>query len=448
MGSTEHLNGREFQGRAIIADGRNATQPLRVRDLNPTVSGKHSSSSKSSTAAASAASATPESPSYATGGPVYRPDPSLILSSPTSTTSSSFSQVGPSSHTSSSPSKSIPRDQQARQYQCLMSIPTARELMPHFFSQGGEGYNISLPPSSFMACADVSFPHAVMPGYDSLPTGFSQPSPLSMYGFGPCHNPIQGPHLFMNYPTSEGSQAIYSSPTSYAVQPPYHTEYYPRSATAITNQMANMAIGGGPIGGVVYTEQRGIHLRDISRRASEEQIRRMIRDATGPEVNLINLVEVPLDKDRNPRGWASVHFHSADLARRMVERLHGYDFKGRKLQVRLMKEGEAINGSSGTAAAAGSRQHRSGKHQSSRKDESRRTERKERERGDKTSSNNSASKTCTPSSSSKSTPLVVGGNLTAKSTISSSKEKDKHGKRSSTVVIVDGSSGRRKGDGG
>lgn len=88
-GRVENLNGKEFQGRSIIADKRNATQWLVVRDLNTPVSAKHLPSKSSRSAAPTTTS---ECSSFATGGPVCLPD-STIHPSPASTTSSAFSQV-------------------------------------------------------------------------------------------------------------------------------------------------------------------------------------------------------------------------------------------------------------------------------------------------------------------------------------------------------------------
>lgn len=87
-GAVENLNGKDFQGRSIIADKRNATQWLVVRDLNTPTPAKHLPSKSSR----SAAPTTSECPSFATGGPVCLPD-STIYPSPASTTSSAFSQV-------------------------------------------------------------------------------------------------------------------------------------------------------------------------------------------------------------------------------------------------------------------------------------------------------------------------------------------------------------------
>lgn len=443
LGSIEHLNGKEFNGRAIIADGRNADKPILVRDLRvckPTgLSGRPSSGGGRGTAA----SATPESPLHATGGPVSYPDPSM-LSSSASTASPSFSQVGPTFHTVSSHPRHHPQGGSgARQYRCFMSMPMARALMHRIFSQGGDGYNMSLPPANFMASADTSFAHSVMPIYDnSLATGFAQPAPLLAYGFGLGPNPVQTSQSFVTYTTSPD---VYNPATSYAVQPPYN-DFYPPATTTLTDQMANMDIGGNSSagaggGGVIYTEQRGIQIRDISRRASGDQIRKMIREVAGPEVSLVNAIEVPYDKDGNPRGLAFVHFGTADLARRMASHLNGVEFKGRKLQVRLMKDGEAIIGGSGggsmasTSAASTLKPHRGSKHHHnpSSKDDKRRSERISG------SGSGSASKSPPSSSRGKNVPLVVGGSVTAKSasaTPSSTKDK---GKRSS-VIIADGSS--------
>lgn len=304
---------------------------------------------------------------------------------------------------------------------------------------------MSLSPSSFMTSADTSFSHSGMPGYDNhLAMGFSQPTPLSTYGFGMGSYPIHAPQSLMTYATSPG---IYNQATSYAVQPPFN-DFYPPVTTTLTHQMANMAIGGAAGGGgVVYTEQRGIQIRDISRRASGDQIRKMIYEVAGPEVSLVNAIEIPSDKDGNPRGLAFVHSSTADLARRMAKHLNGIEFKGRKLQVRLMKEGEAIfdSGGSGsfvasTGAASLSKPHRGSKHHhhsQSSKDDKRRAERKDKT-GGSSAGTGSASKGFPPlSSRGKDAPMVVGGSVTAKPASSSSRSPKGNSKKS--VVIADGS---------
>lgn len=454
---TEHLNGKEFNGRAIIADGRNGESPILVRGLQvckPTGSPNSRPSSGSSGDGSSGGTAgaftPPEIPLYATGGPVSYPDSSMF-SSPASAMSSSFSQVGPSSYTSSSYSSSSPQqDVRPREYQCLIPLPAARELMmPRCFAQQDD-YSMSINCSSFMTSPDMSFSQGHISGYDPLmaPTssgGFPHPTP---YGFDAVHT-VQ-PQAFMPaYPmSSDGTQVLYGAPTSYAVQPPAYNDYYPPANTAaLTSQMSNMNIASGA-GGVVFTEQRGVHIRDISRRASEDQIRKMIREVTGPEAAAsIETIKVPVQDGGAPRGHAFVHFRNASLARRLVDYLNGQEFKGRKLQVRLMKEGDAINGSSGgasfttatattTSSASSSSKHRSagkhhGSHHAGGSSDRKQSERKDRDRPEK-------------SSTSKAAPLVVGTPATA---LASSSSKEKHGKKPSSVVIADGSSGRRTSDG-
>ncbi|KKY32883.1 putative rnp domain-containing protein [Diaporthe ampelina] len=326
-----------------------------------------------------------------------------------------------------------------------------------------------MSPSSYMTSPGASFSHgAMIPSCDVLTATYPQPSlPTTTYGY--YGSGVEAQQPFYGYQAAPDRQpALYNHSASYAVQPiqPY-SDYYPHppppnmNMAALTNQMADLTMGGGPVpsGGVVYTEQRGIHIRELSRRASEEQVRRMICEAAGREASLINVVDVPLDKEGSPRGYAIVHFRSADLARRMVSRLHGVDFKGRKLQVRLLKEGEAVGVGAGSGAMASpparghGHGHRSGRHHSSsaRRDEGRRPERRDRDkergpdRGEKKVSS-------TSSSASKGMPLVVGGDLSAAessvcpSPSSSSKCKDKgrerHGGKKSAVVIADGSSRR------
>ncbi|ROW12329.1 hypothetical protein VMCG_00420 [Cytospora schulzeri] len=337
--------------------------------------------------------------------------------------------------------------------------------------KGSRSYTMSMSPSSYMATPDTVYSQTVMPSWNTLA---SQPDPMSAYGYG------SATQSYYNYPTVPDRQpALYDHSASYAVQPaqPYgeYSEYYaPPTTMSLTSQFANLAVGtgstgagggGGHGGGVVYTEQRGIHIRDLSRRASEDQVRKMIREAAGREADLINGVEVPLDKDRNLRGWALVHFRSADLARRMVGVLNGVEFKGKRLEVRLLKEGETVGGGSSSSSGGGgvvagpssssssSRGHRSGKH-GDRRDEGGR--RREKDRGERSSASSKSS----PPSSSKSGPLVVGsGTMIAEASSSrdkgkgkgKEKEKDKHGGSGSSsgsskfsVVIADGSLGRRR----
>lgn len=410
--------------------------------------------------------------------------PSTIgISSPTSTASSAYGQVRLDLPASSYHLHSLPQsDHGPLQNHCHFHVPAAQALMPTCFVQDGGSFSMPMSPSSYMTSPGASFSHgAIMPSCDVLTAAYPQQSvPTTTYGY--YGSGVEAQQPFYGYQAAPDRQpALYNQSASYAVQPiqPY-SEYYPppppppppHSMAVLTSQMADMTMGGAAAtsGGVVYTEQRGIHIRELSRRASEEQVRRMICEAAGREASLINLVEVPLDKEGSPRGYAIAHFRSADLARRMVPRLHGVDFKGRKLQVRLLKEGEAVGvgvgGGCGAVASPptrghGGHGHRSGRHHSSsvRRDEGRRAERRDRDRerapdrGDKKVSSSSPSSTL--SSASKGMPLVVGGGLSGaeasslcSSPSSSSKGKDKdkgkekHGGKRSAVVIADGSSRR------
>ncbi|KUI56300.1 hypothetical protein VP1G_03573 [Cytospora mali] len=319
---------------------------------------------------------------------------------------------------------------------------------------------MSMSPSSYMTSPGTSYSQAVIPSWNTLS---SQPDPMSAYSYGSGSASGPATQSLYGYPAVQNrQQALYDHSASYAVQPvqPYSEYYQPPTTMSLTSQFANLEIGtscstggrdGG--GGIVYTEQRGIHIRELSRRASEDQVRKMIREAAGREADLINGVDVPLDKERKPRGWAHVHFRSADMAQRMVAVLNGAEFKGRKLQVRLLKEGETVGGVAAVAGpSSSSRGHRSGsgKHSDRREEGGRR---REKDRGERSN----ASWSSPQPSSSKSGPLVVGGSSMAGDAGSSrdkgkgkgkEKEKEKHSSSSSkcSVVIADGSLGRRKSD--
>lgn len=318
---------------------------------------------------------------------------------------------------------------------------------------------MSMSPSSYMTSPETSYSQA-MPSWNALA---SQPDPMSAYGY---NSGTATPQMFYNFPTvSDGTPALFNHSASYAVQP-YSDYYSPSTTMPLTSQFANLTVDStSSTGGVsisssissssnnnrmVYTEQRGIHIRDLSRRATEDQVRKLIREAAGREADLINGVEVPLDKKRTPRGWAFVHFHSADLARRMVVVLNGFEFKGRKLQVRLLKEGETVgasgdggggDGAAVATAVAGpsSKGHRGAKHGDRRDDGRRKEKEREKERGERST----ASRSSPPSN--KSGPLVVGGGAahgvsSSGSSKGKGKEKEKVSNTKFSVVIADGSS--------
>ncbi|KAF3769941.1 hypothetical protein M406DRAFT_325421 [Cryphonectria parasitica EP155] len=410
------LNGNEFNGRAIIAEGKNADNPILVRDLMACKSKAASSNrSLSGGTAPSAVFTTPEQSSYVADGSVYHPNPSL-LASPVSPTSSSF-------------------------------------------NKSGDGRTTSMPSSSLMTSPDPSYAQAITTTYDQFSAGFSYSPPMSLHSFGADPSSSLGaPASFLTYAASLDVTQQYDPATSYPAQTPY-SRYYPQAMTSLNSQMAAVAfVDESPTGAGIYTEQRGIQIRNISNRASDSQIRRMVRDWTGPEANLISEICIPSAKEGKTRGLAFVRFHTADLAKRMETSLDGVEFRGRKLQVRLMKEGEVIYGSGEHCSpAAGSpkpprksrQPHQHQHHHQPKTDDKRRDERKERIKPDRTST--SSSKTSPPSpSSSGDMPLVVGGggngipvqSAASTSAHCSSKGKGRRGKETS-VVVADGSSDRK-----
>ena len=324
----------------------------------------------------------------------------------------------------------------------------SQALILSFLKQGSRDIATCMTPSNYVTSPDRSFAQAITPRWEALA---SQPSAYD------CSPVSATPSIYGASTAPDRQPALYNRPASYAVQPvqPYGEYYPPPIPMSLASQLANLTVGagstGGAGGGVVYTEQRGIHIRDLPRRASEDQVRKMIREAAGREAGLITGVDVPLDKDRSPRGWAHVHYHSADLARRMVSVMNGREFKGKKLQARLLKEGETVGGvvGGGGGAAGSSKGHRSGKHSGRRDEEGKR---RGKDRGERSSATKSSSQPSPPVNPG---PPVIGDSTGLGSSSSgSSKDKDKEkgqGKEKHVskcaVVIANGSLGsRRKGD--
>ncbi|KAF3768344.1 hypothetical protein M406DRAFT_71397 [Cryphonectria parasitica EP155] len=129
----------------------------------------------------------------------------------------------------------------------------------------------------------------------------------------------------------------YNPGTLYAAHEPY-SKYGSQAVAMQNSQMAAMDTSKTPERGVIYTEQRGIQIRNLSSRATESQTREAVLNLIGSEASFISEIRIPLSREGKPRGLAFVHFQTAELAKRMVMLLNGFVFRGRKLQV----EGETI----------------------------------------------------------------------------------------------------------
>ena len=203
------------------------------------------------------------------------------------------------------------------------------------------------PGLTYMRSPDQHYTYPGSPSYD-VPASYSQAPPTSM------------PTSFSYAQTS--SYYGYSSPPS-AEQYSYGTtggsgvggDYYASYKDPPGMQRPPPGLAStAPPGGHVRTEQRGVHIREISRRVTQTAVEKMLRDTAGSnDASLIIDIKVPLDKDHNPKGWATVMFSSGDAAQRMVGRLNKVEFKGRKLQAKILKEGETV----GFASSSGGNHH-------------------------------------------------------------------------------------------
>ncbi|EOO02756.1 hypothetical protein UCRPA7_1723 [Phaeoacremonium minimum UCRPA7] len=157
-----------------------------------------------------------------------------------------------------------------------------------------------------------------------MPPSFSYAQSPSYYGYSPAPSTEQ-----YSYGTSGASGSGSDYYGTYTDPPGMH-------------QPAGLAPTAPP-GGLVRTEQRGVLIREISRRASQAAVDKLLRDTAVNDAALIVEITIPVDKDRNPRGWATMMFSTTDAALRMINRINKIEFKGRRLSAKIFKEGEAVS---------------------------------------------------------------------------------------------------------
>ncbi|KAJ9154762.1 hypothetical protein NKR23_g2437 [Pleurostoma richardsiae] len=230
---------------------------------------------------------------------------------------------------------------------------------------------------AYATASGTLFPSSSSPDYNQGPYGFSTPAYSTYYQQPPTA-------------TSYDSNIPYGMQSAYSQAPPQVPQYsYVQSPSFVnyTPQPTNLYQGGayqyapqgygdyysttsGAAGsssvpsqgslasppGLIYTEQRGIHIREISRRAAVADVHSMIVNLAGDDAGNIVKMDIAV-KDKSPRGFATVGFTTLEVAQRMVARLNGFEFSGRKLQVRLLKEGEPVGDGGGGRGGGGHHGH-------------------------------------------------------------------------------------------
>lgn len=190
------------------------------------------------------------------------------------------------------------------------------------------------PGLTYLRSPDQHYTYPGTSSYD-MSSSYPQALPTSMptsFGY------TQAPSYYGYPPAPSNDQYSYGAGGASGSGSDYYGPYTDPPGMPPSTGLAPTA----PPGGLVRTEQRGIHIREISRRVGQNTVDKFLRETAGDDANLILNITVPMDKDRNLRGWATMMFSTNDAALRMVTRLNKIEFKGRKLSAKVFKEGETI----------------------------------------------------------------------------------------------------------
>lgn len=310
------LNGGIFNGRALLADGKNATETIMIRE-----SVVPSPKTVSKTASKTASKPTPK----ATSKPTTKPT-SKLTPKPTSKPSSKAS--GSTSKTSHTPRFKAPSTQYAASTPPLMSPLTA-----------GYGEWISTATSSpytatsSMECAPYTMSNTMSYDYSETPGRYPYDTSASNY-------------LDQSAMVSSPTMAQYPFETSFSQQcqiSEYQNNDYamygsmpvPESVTSRQSDTSN---------GIVPTRQRKIIVKHLQPLMKINQVQDLIRKKAGSDADKIQHIELPLTEGHESnRGYALITFQNEDVASKLIRRLNGYKYDGRELRVDYTKEGVSEN---------------------------------------------------------------------------------------------------------
>jgi hypothetical protein len=91
--------------------------------------------------------------------------------------------------------------------------------------------------------------------------------------------------------------------------------------------------------GFVETQQKKIMVRGLSSSTGYDQFRDLINSTAGADCRHIAHISLPENDKGKARGYGLVMFRHSETARKVLERLDGYDWNGKTLRVEYTKEG-------------------------------------------------------------------------------------------------------------
>ncbi|KAI1457669.1 hypothetical protein F4805DRAFT_169365 [Annulohypoxylon moriforme] len=308
------LNGGIFGGRALLADGKNSSETIMIRETvkaSKTVTGSSKTTSKAVTKAV----------------PKALPKTASKTASKTSSKASSST----SKATQTPRYKTPPSTQYAASTPPLMS-PHAAEYLEWNSPATSSPYTTT----SSLECVPYTMSNATAHDYSETPSCYpyntasssylDQSSMVSSSTIVPIAQYLPGTDFSQQYQMNEyqnNDYAMYSNMPS------------PEPIASIPNDPSNS---------MVPTRQRKIIVKQLQPWIKINQVQDLIRKKAGSDADKIQHVDLPLTESQGPnRGYALVTFQSEEVASKLIRRLNGYKYDGRELKVDYTKEGVSEN---------------------------------------------------------------------------------------------------------
>ncbi|KAI0887285.1 uncharacterized protein GGS22DRAFT_178468 [Annulohypoxylon maeteangense] len=301
------LNGGIFNGRALLADGKNISETIMIRE---------------SVVPSKAATGSSKTASKAVPKTVSK------VASKTASKASSKSSGSTSKTTHASRFKTPPSTQYAASTPPLMS--------PHATGYGewtSPATSSLYTATSSMECAPYTASSAMPPDYSETPNCYTYDTSSSSYL---DQSTMVSPSTMVQYPYDTGFSQQYQvsgyQNNDYAM---YNSMPSPEPITPMPNDPSNS---------MVPTKQRKIIVKQIQPSINVNQVQDLIRKKAGSDADKIQHVDLPLTEGQaSNRGYALVTFQSEEVASKLIRRLNGYKYEGRELRVDYTKEGVSEN---------------------------------------------------------------------------------------------------------
>lgn len=157
------------------------------------------------------------------------------------------------------------------------------------------------------------------------------------------------PYQHQYVQSGEYGEVEYYPSMQYAVQNPGPVDLgetdYPNyfQGTVQSSRWAQPGSSDGNAGAYVETMRSKVIIKGLPTGSKAEQIQNLIRSKAGSDADKIHHINLVPAQKGGKRGTATVIFHTAEAADKLVNKLKGYKMDGKTLDIELTKEGVSEN---------------------------------------------------------------------------------------------------------